>query len=67
MNWWTNSSSVVLDNAGTNACEKLYVDGLCKGGGTYGAAGSGAPREVSWITGTGCLQVAEHGLFLFLK
>ena len=62
-----STASVVLDNAGTNACEKLYVDGKRKGGGVYGAVGSGAPREVSWITGTGCLQVAEHGLFIFLK
>ena len=62
-----SSASVVLDNAGTNACEKLYVDGKRKGGGVYGAVGSGAPREVSWITGTGFLQVAEHGLILFLQ
>ena len=62
-----SSASVVLDNAGTNACEKLYVDGHRKGGGTYGAVGSGAKYEVNWITGNGLLDVAEHGLILFLR
>ena len=48
-------------------CDRLYVDGHRLGGGIYGAVGSGAPREVAWITGEGCLEVAEHGLLLFLR
>ena len=66
---WTVSSSanVRLDNVGTNFCERLYLDGKRKGGGAYGAVGSGAKHEVSWITGSGFLQVAEHGQILFLR
>ena len=62
-----SAAKVTLDNAGTNVCERLYVDGKRKSGGVYGAIGSGAPREVSWMTGAGFLQVAEHGLTLILK
>lgn len=51
----------------TNKFDRLYVDGHRKGGGTYGAVGNGAAHEVNWITGTGLLDVAEHGLILFLR
>ena len=51
----------------TNKFDRLYVDGHRKVGGTYGAVGSGAKHEVNWITGNGLLDVAEHGLILFLR
>ena len=62
-----NDPVVALDFAGTNACERLYVDGKRKVGGVYGATGSGADKEVDWLTGTGFLKVAEHGVMIFLK
>ena len=48
-------------------CDRLYVNGRRLVGGLYGAAGSGAAHEVSWITGNGALEVAEHGHVLYLK
>ena len=64
----TKANSVVtLDFVGTNGCDRLYVDGKRKGGGVYGAIGSGADREVAWLTGTGFLKVTEHGVLILVK
>ncbi len=66
--WSVASTAVVdLDNVGTNACDYLYVDGGRSCGGVYGAVGSGAACEVSWITGTGFLKVPERGTAVFLR
>ena len=62
-----NGATVSLDNVGTNACEKLYFDGQSVGGGIFGALGSGAPREVAWITGTGFLKVPLKGTTLLFR
>ena len=65
--WRVTSGTASLAFAGTNSCAKLYVNGVRKSGGVYGPAGSGAQREVPWLSGTGFLQVAEHGLVLFIR
>lgn len=59
--------TVQLDNAGTCVCRKLVVDGANMPGGVYGAVGSGAQKEVAWITGSGFLRVAPPGLVITVK
>jgi len=61
------AATVNLVVEGTNACDKLYLAGTRQSYGVYGAIGSGATHEVEWITGSGCLKVAEHGMHVILR
>ena len=63
----TDKGAKIQLDGGNVKFDRLYVDGHRKGGGTYGAVGSGAAHEVNWIVGNGLLDVAEHGLILFLR
>jgi T5SS/PEP-CTERM-associated repeat protein/autotransporter-associated beta strand protein len=51
-----------LNFAGTDLIESLFVNGVSQPLGVYGAIGSGAQFERSFLTGTGRLQVTAIGL-----
>ena len=42
--------------------DSLFIDSVPQAIGTWGATGSGADHETSWITGTGLLQVSTLGV-----
>ena len=58
---WLNASALFdLNFSGTDLINALYVGGLSKVTGTYGAIGSGADHELSLFTGAGMLQVTAY-------
>jgi autotransporter-associated beta strand protein len=64
----TSGSMLDLNFIGIDTIDGLFIDGLQRRGGIWGAPGSGAPRTTASISGTGFLQVTsvpEPGTFIF--
>ena len=58
-----------LNLTGVKKVAAIYVDDSTESlpEGLYGAVGSGAPHEVSWITGAGKLRVGNAGMLFIVK
>ncbi len=62
-----SESAVKLDYTGVIRSEKVFVDGKRLAGGVYGAVGSGAEKEVDWISGAGTLRVVPDGTVIVFR
>ena len=61
-----SGATLKLDYSGTIDCAELHVGGE-KTYGTFGAVGSGAEHECSWITGTGFIRALPTGTVLIFR
>jgi T5SS/PEP-CTERM-associated repeat protein/autotransporter-associated beta strand protein len=51
-----------LDFSGADSIDSLFIDGVSREVGTYGAIGSGADFEMVLFTGSGLLEVTSRGV-----
>ena len=61
-----SGAALNLDYTGRIECKEIRLDGV-KRYGTFGATGSGAENEVSWITGTGTIRALPNGTVFSLR
>ena len=61
-----SGATLNLDYTGRIECKEIHLDGV-KQYGTFGATGSGAENEVSWITGTGTIRALPNGTVFSLR
>ena len=61
-----SGAALNLDYAGTINCAEIRVGGE-KALGTFGAVGSGAENERSWITGTGFIRALPQGITVIFR
>jgi len=62
----SGDAELELDYSGRIDCSAILVDGV-KSFGTFGAEGSGAEREVSWISGTGFVRALPSGTVMIFR
>ena len=65
-NMAASGAALNLDYSGRIDCAEIHVDGE-KSFGTFGAAGSGAENERSWITGTGFIRALPSGTSIIFR
>ena len=66
LNVAASNAALNLDYSGRIDCAEIHVDGE-KSFGTFGAAGSGAENERSWITGTGFIRALPSGTSIIFR